>query len=80
MLVYSFLKKNQRLHLNVEDLYFRLQKYISYSDAYYCTKAFCECGILEKDKYIIVKNVKQKADLNSTETLKMLKRRAFDGN
>lgn len=80
VLVYSFLKKNQRLHLNVEDLYFRLQKYISYSDAYYCTKVFCECGILEQNKYIIVKNVKQKADLNSTETLKMLKRRAFDGN
>lgn len=80
VLIYSFLKKNQQLHLGVEDLYLRLQNKITYSDAYYCVQAFCECGILETDRYIIVKNVKEKADLNSTQTIKMLKRRAFNGN
>lgn len=76
VLVYSFLKKHPALHLRADDLYFRLQGKISYTDLMYCISAFCDCKLIRMEPYICLLSHSGKADLMATPTVQALKRRA----
>lgn len=77
--VYSYLKKNSGCNASFDDLYFRLQNHVTYSQLKYALDAFEETGLIRIDKKIVVNHVTSKVKLEETFVLTNLKERLHLG-
>ncbi|MGN0523041.1 MAG: single-stranded-DNA-specific exonuclease RecJ [Eubacterium sp.] len=73
--VYSYLKRNNGYNYGIDNLYFRLQDKVTYSQLIYSLKAFAQAGLITFDTKIMLNPVKGKVDLEKTKILSSLKER-----
>lgn len=76
--VYRYLKANNGYNYGIDNLYFRLQNSVNYSQLVYSLKAFEEAGLISSNntKISLVENP-SKVDLETTNVLSNLKRKLF---
>lgn len=77
--IYSYLKKNGGYNFSIDNLYFRLQNHVTYSQLIFALDAFVETGLISIDKKIVVNNVENKVKLEETSVLTTLKERLHLG-
>lgn len=73
--VYKYLRQLGGYKYSLEDLYFALNQTVTYGQLCYALDAFCEAGLIAKEKTISLNQVSGKADLENTVVLKELKGR-----
>lgn len=73
--VYRFLKSTGGWRADIDDLYFHLQKDVTYGQLMFALEAFCEAGLIQRDSEIHINPINGKADLENTKVLKALKGR-----
>lgn len=73
--IYKYLRQSGGYNYTLEDLYFALGQTVTYGQLCYAIDAFCEAGLITKNKCILLNSVSQKADLDGTAVLKELKGR-----
>ncbi|MCR5207228.1 MAG: single-stranded-DNA-specific exonuclease RecJ [Eubacterium sp.] len=74
-LIYKYLKLNGGYAYTVDDLYFRLQKHLTYGQLMLALGAFSEAGLIKKDKKISLLPVEGKVRLEDTKVLKSVRER-----
>lgn len=67
--VYRYLKTNNGYKYGLDNLYFRLQKSVNYTQLYYALKAFEEADLIENANQITMKAPSGKVDLENTNVL-----------
>lgn len=78
-IVYSYLKQNGGWNYSLDDLYFRLQGRVNYSQLMFSLKAFVQSGLIRFDSKISLNNVQNKVNLEDTKILKTIKERLISG-
>jgi single-stranded-DNA-specific exonuclease len=73
--VYSYINKNGGFEYSLDDLYFRLQNSVTYSQMMYALDAFVEAGLITIGDKITINKVDGKVKLEDTEVLSTLKGR-----
>ena len=72
--IYRYLKSNNGYSYGIDNLYFRLQKSVNYSQLIFALEAFEQAGIINNGKAITLNNV-GKVDLEGTRILVDLRNR-----
>lgn len=75
--VYRFLKANNGYQFGIDNLYFRLQASVNYSQLYYSLKAFEEAGLINNNGKITLNDNSNKVDLEATNILTNLRSKLF---
>lgn len=73
--VYRFLKSRDGWRFGFDELYFALQKRVTYAQLQFVIQAFLQAGLIEQQDGIALRQVQTKADLDGTPVLKALKGR-----
>lgn len=73
--IYKFLKHSGGWKYSAEDLYFALEQKVTFGQLCYALDAFEESGLITRNGEITLNTVSKKADLDNTDTLKILKGR-----
>ncbi|MBR3149327.1 MAG: single-stranded-DNA-specific exonuclease RecJ [Eubacterium sp.] len=72
-LIYKYLKSNDGYDYSLDDLYFRLQKDVTYGQLMLAVKAFIQAGLITYDGGININSTTGKVDLEATQALSTLK-------
>ena len=73
--IYKYLKKNNGYAYSLDDLYFRLQSFVTYGALMIALRAFVQAGLIEYNKTITVPEIKGKVNLEDTKVMKTLRER-----
>ncbi len=73
--VYKFLRADNGFSYNIDELYFRLQESVNYSQLIFALAAFKEAGLISMENTITLLPVTGKADLESTRILSSIRER-----
>ena len=73
--IYKYLKKNKGYAYSLDDLYFRLQSFVTYGALMIALRAFVQAGLIEYNKTITVPEIKGKVNLEDTKVMKTLRER-----
>lgn len=72
-LIYRALKSNAGWNYSLEDLYFRLQKSVTYGQLMFALKAFSQAGLIKIDGTVTMLKPQGKVSLEDTKILKSLR-------
>lgn len=72
--IFRYLKANNGYSYGIDNLYFRLQQSVNYSQLAFALEAFSQAGLIDYGSKITLKEASGKVDLESTEVLTSLRK------